>query len=372
MSSLRRAVHPPPWGVSFANGLSHSCLQRSPGTPMFAPQTLQIIDEQVAEGATESAAYRLLSEAGSVIVERRVQDRQAVSHVIFLTARDAPGIGALLFEDETFAEAKYRADRLFRKAAPSLLAAQPAAALPDDPFELLAVIAPGSSQFDTEAALRKLGSLCGLPSFVAIWLRRHGAQGEISTRLLAGCAPNWVRSMVRKRWCVTDPLVVHARARNEVVASWQIARLSAGQTAAAALAAECGFRVSVCFPAHEAGGHASLALVFGGETQPEARRFHRQIVPLLQTAALRLLGWCRERRWREEHGAVALSETQSKILTLLAQDFTTMEIARTMGEPEGRVMYHIKRLRLLFNARSGVEVAMRAMEAGLIDPLDPA
>lgn len=338
---------------------------------MFAPQTLQIIDEQIAEGAAESAAYRLLSEGNSVIIERRVQDRQAVSHVLYLTACTATEIGTLLFEDETFGEAKYRAERLVRKAAPALLKAPAAIGLPDDSFDLLALIASGNTQAEVESALRKLGSLCGLPNFLAIWLRRHGDRGEISTRLLAGCAPAWARTMVRKRWCVTDPLIVHARARNEVVGNWQIARASAGQTMAAQLAAENGFKTTVCVPAHEAGGHASLALLFGGDKQPDADRLQRQIVPLLQLAALRLLGWCRERRWREEHGAVVLTETQARILTLLVQDYTTVEVAETIGEPEGRVMYHIKRLRGLFNAKSGVEVAQRAMEAGLIDPSDP-
>jgi len=339
---------------------------------MFAPKNSKFIDDQLLVlSDTEEVSYRLAAEDDAIVVEREVLDKQAVSHRLFFTARTPDELTSLMMQDETFAEAqKQQAARLVRVGSAYLSSAEPAA-LPDDPFELLSHITAGASQARVSAALAKLGTLCGLPSFLAIWLRRHGDGGQISTRLLAGCNPAWARTMVFKRWCVTDPLVTHARARNEVVGNWQIARLSPGQEAAAKLAAERGFRASICVPAHEAGGHATLALIFGGETQPEQQRLDRQIVPLLQTAALRLLTWARERRWREEHGNIQLTETQRKILTLLAQDFMTTDIANFINEPEGRITYHVKRLRGLFGARTGVEVALKAMEAGLIDPLDP-
>jgi DNA-binding NarL/FixJ family response regulator len=49
-----------------------------------------------------------------------------------------------------------------------------------------------------------------------------------------------------------------------------------------------------------------------------------------------------------------------------------MDIAKLLNEPEGRINYHVKRLRGLFGAHNGVEVALKAMEAGLIGPMDRA
>ncbi len=352
---------------------------------MFAPRDSQFIGDQLVvpgvPGTGEPVTYRLAVEDDAIVVEREVRDKQAVSHRLFTTAGTSEELRALLLDDETFGEAqRHLAQRLLRTASPYLgerpgdrrttLASR-------DPFELLAAMTPGASQARVASALQQLGAMVGLPGVLAIWLRRHGEHGEMltSTRLLAGVAAPanalWARAMVQKRWCVTDPLVTHARARNEVVGSWQLARRSPGQAAAARRATECGFSASVCVPAHEAGGHATLALVFGGAELPDERRLQRQIAPLLQSAAMRLLTWARERRWREEHGAIALTDTQKRILTLLAQDFTTIDIARAIDEPEGRITYHVKRLRGIFGARSGVEVALRAMEAGLIDPLDP-
>lgn len=345
---------------------------------MFAPRDSQFIGDQLlVPHAAEPVTYRLAVEDDAIVVEREVRDKQAVSHRLFASAGTPEELRALLLDDETFGEPqRHLAQRLLRTASP-FLADRRVPALPDDPFELLAILAPGASQARVAAALQRLGALAGLPGVLAIWLRRHDGHGDlrISTRLLAGVAwptnPVWARAMVHKRWCVTDPLVTHARVRNEVVGSWQLARRSPGQQAAAKRAAECGFAASVCVPAHEAGGQATLALIFGGAEPPEAHRLERQIAPLLQAAAARLLTWARERRWREEHGVIALTDTQRRILTLLAQDFTTMDIAKVIAEPEGRITYHVKRLRGVFGARSGVEVAMRAMEAGLIDPLDP-
>lgn len=352
---------------------------------MFAPRDSQFIGDQlvvpVMPGTGEPVTYRLAVEDDAIVVEREVRDKQAVSHRLFTTAGTAEELRALLLDDETFGESqRHLAQRLLRTASPYLadpLCGRRSTQSPDDPFELLAAMMPGASQSRVASALQRLGAMTGLPGVLAIWLRRHGEQGEMltSTRLLAGVVASanapWARAMVHKRWCVTDPLVTHARARNEVVGSWQLARRSPGQEAAAKRAAECGFAASICVPAHEAGGHATLALIFGGTEPPEARRLERQIAPLLQAAAMRLLTWARERRWREEHGAIALTDTQKRILTLLAQDFTTVDIAKVIDEPEGRITYHVKRLRGIFGARSGVEVAMRAMEAGLIDPLDP-
>lgn len=349
---------------------------------MFAPRDIQFIGDQLlVPSAGEPVTYRLAVEDDAIVVEREVRDKQAVSHRLFTTAGTPEQLRALLLDDETFGEQhRHLAQRLLRTASPHLggpLVGCGAAPQPADPFALLALIAPGASQARVAAALEKLGALAGLPGVLAIWLRRHGEHGEslTSTRLLAGvaCPANapWARAMVHKRWCVTDPLVTHARVRNEVAGSWQLARRSPGQEAAAKRAAECGFAASICVPAHEAGGQATLALIFGGAAAPAAGRLERQIAPLLQAAAMRLLTWARERRWREEHGAIDLTDTQKRILTLLAQDFTTMDIAKVIDEPEGRITYHVKRLRGIFGARSGVEVAMRAMEAGLIDPLDP-
>jgi len=348
---------------------------------MFAPRDSQFIGDQLlvpaAGSAAEPVTYRLAVEDDAIVVEREVRDKQAVSHRLFTTASTPEELRTLLLDDETFGEPqRHLAQRLLRTASPYLADRRPPP-LPDDPFELLAALTPGASQARVTAVLQRLGALARLPGVLAIWLRRHGEHGQTltSTRLLAGAAwptnPVWARAMVHKRWCVTDPLVTHARVRNEVVGSWQLARRSPGQEAAARRAAECGFQSSVCVPAHEAGGQATLALIYGGATPPEPRRLEHQIAPLLQAAAMRLLTWARERRWREEHGAVALTGTQQRILTLLAQDFTTMDIAKVIAEPEGRITYHVKRLRGIFGARSGVEVAMRAMEAGLIDPLDP-
>jgi len=344
---------------------------------MFAPRDSQFIGDQLlVPGVAEPVTYRLAVEDDAIVVEREVRDKQGVSHRLFTTASTPEELRGLLLDDETFGEPqRHLAQRLLRTASP-YLSDRRVPPLPDDPFELLAVMAPGASQARVASALQRLGALAGLPGVLAIWLRRHGEHGDTqtSTRLLAGVAwptnPVWARAMVHKRWCVTDPLVTHARVRNEVVGSWQLARRSPGQEAAAKRAAECGFAASVCVPAHEAGGQATLALIYGGAEPPESRRLERQIAPLLQAAAARLLTWARERRWREEHGAIALTDTQRRILTLLAQDFTTMDIAKVIAEPEGRITYHVKRLRGIFGARSGVEVAMRAMEAGLIDPLD--
>jgi DNA-binding CsgD family transcriptional regulator len=339
---------------------------------MFAPKNSNFIDEQLVVSDTEAVSYRLAAEDNAVIVEREVLDKQAVSHRLFLTARTQEELSAFVMQDETFGESrKSQASRLVRAGSPHLSSRQPEPA-PADLFEMLAEIRPGASQARVTEALRTVGQLCELPQFLAIWLRRHGDGGQVSTRLLAGCSPVWARTMIFKRWCVTDPLVTHARARNEVIGNWQIARLSPGQEAAATTAAQHGFRTSLCVPAHEAGGNATLALIFGGEQQPDARKRERHIVPLLQTTAARLLTWARERRWREEHGHIDLTATQKSILTLLAQDFTTMDIAQVLGEPEGRITYHVKRLRGLFNAHTGVEVALRAMEAGLIEPIDLA
>jgi DNA-binding CsgD family transcriptional regulator len=336
---------------------------------MFAPQDRVVIDELLLSGGPQAVAFRLCVEDDAIVLDREVLDKQAVSHRLFSTAGTAEELSDLLADDDAFDGRRHQAQRLVRAGAPRLAAT--AARLPADPFELAAAIAPGASQPHVTRVLRALGATLQLPQFLAVWLRRHG-EGHLSTRLLAGCNAGWARAMVARRWCVSDPLLTHARARNEVIGSWQIARLSPGQEAASRLAAESGLAARVCVPVHEAGGQATLALVFGAPEMPEATRFERLIVPALQAAALRLLTWARERRWREEHGSIVLTETQRQILTLLAQDFMTMDIAQLLGEPEGRITYHIKRLRGLFGAHSGVEVALKAMEAGLIDPMDRA
>lgn len=338
---------------------------------MFTPRDTAVVDELlVLPGSGQQVAYRLLQEDGAIIVEREVLDKEGVSHRLFFTARSADALERLLTEDESFGDGRrHLAHRLLRAAGPRLPASAPSAST-EDAFAALARLSPGASQAAVGAALATLGGHAGLPHFLAVWLRRHG-EGRISTRLLAGCDPAWARAMVTRRWCVTDPLL-NARARNEAIGNWQIARLSPGQEAAAAQAAKHGLAHLLCVPAHEAGGAATLALLFGGTERPAADRLERDVMPLLQSAALRLLTWARARRWREEHGAVELSDTQRRILTLLAQDFMTQDIAQLLGEPEGRITYHVKRLRALFNAHSGVEVAVRAMEAGLIDPVDRA
>jgi DNA-binding CsgD family transcriptional regulator len=333
---------------------------------MFAPQDRAVIDELLLNGGPEAVAFRLSMEDDAIVLDREVLDKQAVSHRLFSTAGSAEELAALL-ADEAFEGRRHLAQRLVRAGAPRLRTAAPPG--PADPLELAAAVLPGASQARVARALQSLGSTLGLPQFLAVWLRRHG-EGSLSTRLLAGCDPAWARAMVTRRWCVSDPLLTHARARNEAIGSWQIARLSPGQEAASRLAAERGVAARVCVPVHEAGGQATLALIFGGPEVPEAARLERVVMPALQAAALRLLTWARERRWREERGNLELSETQRRILTLLAQDFMTVDIAQLLGEPEGRITYHVKRLRGLFGAHSGVEVALKAMEAGLIDPMD--
>lgn len=336
---------------------------------MFAPKNSNFVDDQLVVTDAEQVSYRLAAEDGAIVIEREVHDKQAVSHRLFLTAHSPDELSDLILHDETFGDARrHLATRLVRAGAGHLSSA-PRPQLPTDPFDLLALLTPGASQATVVAALQAIGSLCALPVFLAVWLGRHGEKGHISTRLLAGCSPVWARTMVFKRWCVTDPLLSHARVRNEVVGNWQMARLSPGQEAAARMAAEHGFANSVCVPVHEAGGRATLALIYGASQRPDEHRLERQIVPLLQMTALRLLTWARQRRWREQHGDLVLTEVQRSILLLLAQDFTTMDVANALNQPEGRITYHVKRLRAQFNAHSGLEVALRAMEAGLIEPL---
>ena len=189
-------------------------------------------------------------------------------------------------------------------------------------------------------------------------------------RYLVGCDLGLCYRYLKNKWFAIDPILSYALQNTSPILVSDIVNTSEGQRRMRRDAIEHGFRDGIAIPAHSRSSLVGVLYLGTSEGLRQAKRSLESHRILMRALAMELLEWWNARRRTLSMIDFNLDQLDIELLRHASRHTTMREAADNLGISLYCTKKRYERLYKKLDAPSQRHAISRAIEAGLIEPID--